>query len=586
MRLVNVVPIRRLPTDHPWFTYQVPDSLTVQVGSLVLVPFRHRLLAGIVWDDQVQSITGKLIHSVNRVLLPYPFVTPWQRRVFTVMAETGAVSMADVLARSLPPVSQRQLAAWPTGLLLPAPPQVEPPKKYWYRDRQQVLDWMIERIRANRSLPMVVVTPTILDAHELADLCRRYGLASQVVTSTMRTSAHQAVYRTTLTGRPLLVIGTLKALGLPFQHPPQIIFDQSEHSAHKQSAQHPRYDTAVIINQLSQPYSATTPAPLVRDFLSYQSPPQPTGRRLVSLDRPTAQAWLADETLMAIDQTLAGGQSILAIAPRRGYASSTRCRSCGYTLTCPTCQRRAAMFRGLSDSAECRACRTTIALPAACLRCGSTEWSIHGVGIERLTVIIKHQYPAAVVSSVASYSIPADVYVDSYLAYHQVRQLPRLGLIVILCGDALLNVPDYATAERAWQYLARLQAEFPAGPLMAQSLAPESTFWQRWMAGGDQAWYGQEIATRQRLKLPPAVVQWIARYRGSDEIMQQTRGRISQLKTGRPETVVLPQRSGRAASEHRLLLTFDVVETAKTFPVATVFPRPWQIDFYPRSWLD
>jgi primosomal protein N' len=81
----------------------VPPSLqkSIQVGSLVSVPFRGKLLPGIVWEMRREEPESKL-ESVNNVLTSHPLLLQPHRRLIEWLANTGFISLSTALYTWLP----------------------------------------------------------------------------------------------------------------------------------------------------------------------------------------------------------------------------------------------------------------------------------------------------------------------------------------------------------------------------------------------------------------------------------------------------------------------------------------------------
>jgi len=587
MRFVNVVPVRRMQADRPWLTYDLPETLTVQPGSLVTIPLRGRPILGVVWETHDQAPKYHT-QNISAVHLTEPILTAWQRRVCQVMAEAGSTSLGDVVFRVIPKLTLRGLAKALSGSIRPVPiPPVPTESFLWYRDRTEAMQKISTVITEQAEQPIVIVTPTNDDAEELVRLVEGLGKTAFHLHGQVAPTIYASWYDRIRNGESLIVIGGLSALAIPCHHPPLIILDQEEHHAHKQTAQFPYYDTRAVLQQLAVPMQVTTPAPGVTLYhRQHPLPPAPsTNRTLISLHGPKQGPLLSEETLTIIDDVIAKKQRLAVIAPRRGYASSTACRVCGTVVVCPTCGRSASIFRGLADEARCHACQTSIPSATSCQKCGATDWAFHGYGSEQTVSALQRLRPDLTITPVIKPEVTADIGVDTYQAYRSLRRIINLGAVIVISGDSLLSSPDYSVAERAWQYLARLQAEVPRLPLAVQTFEPHSPFWQRWVAGDDRAWYDDELQQRQRLRVPPFSLQWIAAYRGQQKVVTEKMTELEK-KYGQGVTVrVLPQRA-TPPNKHRLLINFNNQELFKTLPWITIFALPWHLDRYPTSWLD
>lgn len=586
MKFVNVVPVRRMPADRPWLTYTVPESMDAPVGSLVTVPLRGRPIQGVTWSKTDTQPPGQ-VQPVTAVHLASPLMSAWQMRVCEVMAATGSASLGDVLWRVIPKLALPSFKKIYVGKLIEQSEEAVVDNFLWYRDRRQCLDDMFQFVRSQAKRSMVILTPTKDDAEEIVRGLESLGRVAVHIHSQLPPTVYADWCNRIRHGQPIITVGGISALALPFPCPPQIIFDQEEHHAHKQTEQFPYYDTRVILEQLGAPSVITTPAPNLSTYEKKQPtiPLAAVHRQLASFHGPHPAPLLTETVLTVIDEQAAAGRQIICISPRRGYASTTVCRACGAHLACPTCGRTASVFHGVADEARCHACQTSIPLSTVCPACGSVDWTFHSYGIEQTVAALQRLRPALKISPVVRADVGAQVMVDTYQAYRTLRQINNVGAIILISGDSLLTRPDYSVAERAWQYLARLQAEAPNVPCLVQTFEPESLFWQRWLHGDDRTWYEDELRQRQRLHLPPGTVQWIAHVRGDQSLADDKKKELA-TEYGQALTIrTLPTR-GKPAGTQRLLLIFSNPALAKTLPWTKFFPLPWRLDQHPTSWTD
>lgn len=586
MKFADVVPVRRMPADRPWLTYAIPENMNVVPGQAVTVPLRGQPILGIVYKIH-QNAPQMSTQKISAIHMSSPMMSAWQRRVGEVMAEIGSTSLGDVLWRVIPKLTIKKLLTSMTGTLVEKTPvSVQPTSSIWYRERQAALEKISSIVRTSAEKQFAIITPTADDALEIVARLEQQGRTAIHLDGQTPPTVYAMWYNRVRNDEPLVVVGGLSALALPYPQPPQIIFDQEEHHAHKQTAQFPYYDTRAVIKALGVTMTITTPAPSLTYYHRQQPTrlPAPAGRHLFSLHGPRAAALMTQATLDEIDSTVGAGKKVVCISPRRGFASATVCRACGTSLACPKCGRSAAIFRGPSDEARCHACQTNIPLRTSCQKCGATDWSFQGYGIEQTVSSLKQLRPDLVVTPVVRHDVTADIAVDTYQAYRQLRRIDQLGLVVVISGDSLLNLPDYSVAERAWQYLARLQAEVPTAALVVQTFEPEALFWQRWLHGDDAAWYQDELQQRQRLHVPPFTTQWIAHLRGDKKTVDLKIAEISGRYQNLSLRMLPPQ--PKSPSNHRLLLSFEQTGQAATLPWVELFPLPWHLDRYPASWLD
>ncbi len=587
MNFANVVPIRRMPAHRPWLTYSVPDTFDISPGSLVSMPLRGKPHLGIVWSIH-QFQPAIQTQALNAVYLSSPIMSAWQLRACEIVADRSSTSLGDIVWKLIPKISNRNLIKISSHELINRPDISQAHGSVlWYRDRREVFTKIQEIIGSQLKCPVCIITPTVNDAEEISSLVEAMGRLVVHVHSHMPPSIYAEWYERIRSGQPIVAVGNISAVLLPYTQTPIIILDQEEHHAHKQTSQSPYYDSREVLRSLNLPLHITTPAPSLTLFQqqSLIIPHPPAHRILVSLHGPKPSPLFSEQSLDILDAVQSQNRTLVCITPRRGYASITTCRSCGTNLTCPTCARNITIFRGPADEARCRSCQTSIALSFHCQKCGSSDWSFHGYGIEQTVSALQKLRPNLTIAPLVRPDVPVDIAVDTYQAYLMLRKIKRLGAIVVTSGDSLLTAPDFSIAERAWQFLARMQTEAPAIPVVVQTFEPESLFWQRWLHGDDQTWYQDELQQRERFNVPPFAQQWIISFRGNIQLVKQ---KEAELRTMYPRQLTiqpLPLRASTIAT-HRLLLTFIDVQLVHSIPWMILFPLPWHIDKHPTSWLD
>ncbi|MBI2984549.1 MAG: hypothetical protein HYY50_02895 [Candidatus Kerfeldbacteria bacterium] len=594
MMTAHVVPIRGLPPEHRWFEYSVPTGLTVAPGSLVEIPLRRQLIQGIVWA--VSKNKARALRPISRLLAPEVVLTPWQRQLCETISDLAAVSLATVVsmcASTFPsrrPVTRATFTSPIPGAPQPPPlPTESPPttNTWWYGDRRQAIGWLTGWLAAGPN--RVVIVPTIEDGWRLWHEARRHVADLRFISSQLTPRDHHWLADQVRHGRVQHLIGTLRALFLPYQRRPEFIIDQEEHPAHKLRQRLPRLDARPIISRLTTTVIATSPAPTLHWYWRYHpSPPPPRGRRmLVALDRPNAIPWVSQELQSLIDD-LKTEQHLLLIVPRRGLARAIICQDCGWAMACPFCQQRLSLNRQSPQLSICQNCGRESQWPAICPRCRGVHWQYAGLALDRFALQLRRQWPQLELSTSWPPLSSARLWLGTYQVYRYLLGSPAPQAIVLVSGDALLNWPDYSAAERGWQYLARLAAAAPRVPLWVQTFAPQEPFWQRWRQSDHRAWYEDEIHQRRKLQLPPWSDQWIAFYRGPDARTQL--GRLQQ-RLRRHSAVschplpLIPGRSGHDPTARLLVSGPRDPGLSALLPRSQFFPYPWQLDTMVDSWL-
>src|SRR5215469_16767957 len=88
------------------FTYAIPEQLCahVQLGSRVLVPFRKKLLVGVVVEFAEAPPADTKIREISKVLDPVPALTPKLLELGQWIAGYYLAPIGEVFRAMLPPV--------------------------------------------------------------------------------------------------------------------------------------------------------------------------------------------------------------------------------------------------------------------------------------------------------------------------------------------------------------------------------------------------------------------------------------------------------------------------------------------------
>lgn len=593
--IARVVPVRRLPNERSWFDYQIHPDVPVTPGQLVTIPFGQKTIQGVVWELLADSdhLNLKTIAAVRQ---PEPVMTPWQRQALQQVADWYFVSLGTLVVSALPTFLKRDQSDQ-----VLAPPQFQTrsftptwnERLWWYRDRATVaeseLDWLLKD-QAYRA----ICVPTTEDLDELR---RLLGAAAETVgwvDSRCTPKEFRLIYDHVRCGRLKKIIGTGRVFFLPWPDTPFFLLDQEEHPAHRQLEQHPRLDNRQTMALLQPQGNVTTPAPSIATMLARRpSPPSFRGqRRLASLSQPGSHDWITPDAEEFVTSTISQGLQLLVIVPHHGFAQRLACRECGWTLTCPTCHQRVRLTHWKKTTADCGSCGANIPVPLQCPNCRSSRWAVSGLGVDQFIETVRRRWPKVNAQSADQpLSEQAAIIIGTYQAHRLRRSQLKLGPTLVVSGDALLSYPDFAVGERAWTYLARLQADRPDQPVLIQTYEPDLPFWQRWRHGDDRSWYDDEVVQRKKLSLPPLAEHWMVY--NPDAKMADLERKRDEVQAALPPTITVTvvsnkqPRRWKKNQAGRLLVQAPIgTSLLKYLDWPKVFPTPWQIDRSLRGWSE
>ncbi|MCF6177816.1 MAG: primosomal protein N' [Geopsychrobacter sp.] len=333
------------------------------------------------------------------------------------------------------------------------------------------------------------------------------------------------------------VIGARSAIFAPLQRPGLIIVDEEHESSYKQGEgfrYHAR-DLALLRGQKADcPVllgSATPSLGSAYRCANGQMHKLELTRRahagdlpqveLIDLSGQPPEQFISEQLEQEIEATLAEGKQVLLLLNRRGFSPFLLCADCGQTFRCPNCEITLTYHQHAREL-RCHYCDYRITPPEQCPRCEGLQLDPEGFGTERLAQEMASLFPAARIARM-------DRDTTSRKGAHQklVRQMmarevdilvgtqmiakghdfPGVALVGVLASDAVLNLPDFRAAERAFSLLTQVAGRAGrtgGGRVLIQTYSPDHYALQFAAAQDYASFYAQEIVFRQELGYPPA----------------------------------------------------------------------------------
>ncbi|MDP2848643.1 MAG: primosomal protein N' [Humidesulfovibrio sp.] len=337
---------------------------------------------------------------------------------------------------------------------------------------------------------------------------------------------------------PVLVVGTRSALFLPLRNLGLVVLDEEHDESYKQEERLPYHAKELAFTRIRRSGGLLvlgSATPDVKTFHAAQNgqlPLQALARRvgcrpmpavrLVDISGAKADEPFAPESLAAIRGALEGGEQVIVMLNRRGYAPVMYCMSCEEVPKCPECQV-GLTYHKLRERLTCHYCGFTHPYPMPCAKCGGTMFVPMGDGTERIEEYFQQTLGHKVsVLRMDRDSARRQERLDEILRRFAAGEaqvlvgtqmlskghhFPGVTLVVVANADMGLNLPDYRAAERTFQLLVQVSGRAgrgeKSGQVLIQTRNPAHPFWH-FVLGADYAgFYEREIAQRQRFRYPP-----------------------------------------------------------------------------------
>lgn len=560
--------------QHPFarkqerFTYEIPADLKVLPGSGVEVPFQKGKKAGLVLRVHAEQPTFKT-KEILGPLKEEHLLFDWQMKLADWISEYYFCSLFDALRLMLPknifktenPKSrkkkEKEMKVKEKGErkleLSPQQNQVlesllneKPPVALLHgvtgAGKTEIYKRLIKKTvqegaQALLLVPEISLTPQLLSYFEAS-------FPDAIVIHSRVSEARRAEYwRKIKSGETPLVIGSRSALFSPFKNLKQIILDEEHEWSYKQD-QSPRYharDAALKIAELVGAQlilGSATPSMEAMfqakngTYQLYYLPERVTGTALPEVqvvdmrEELRAQNFSIFSHLLEqkIRTTLERREQVILFLNRRGSASSTLCRDCGYTLKCEHCEVPLTYHvRKMNQGTLiCHHCGRLHPVPRACPSCKGARIKHIGVGTERVETELQKLFPLARIARADRDTMSKK---NSFEELHQKLHskeidiligtqmigkgldIPSVSLVGIILADLGLHIPDFRTPERIFQLLTQVAGRAgrrdKRGEVIIQTYNPEHPSIKFSQTHNYLGFYEQEISSRKEAVLPP-----------------------------------------------------------------------------------
>lgn len=451
----------------------------------------------------------------------------------------------------------------------------------------------LERGRAVLVLvPEIALTPLLVRA-----ALARFGRIVALVHSELSAGERHDQWWRIREGGARVVVGARSAVFAPLPDLGLIVVDEEHEAAYKQE-ESPRYhgrDVAVMRARLEGvPVILGSATPSLESqwnvargkYAALSLPVRIAERALPRVEVVDRRALIkagSDPILTpplreALAERLARGEQSLLLLNRRGYATSLVCRECGVQAGCPNCSVSLVLHQG-GREAQCHYCGYQVGTPRACTGCRGEYLRLTGYGTEKVVEALREALPQARVERLdrdlaqrrgevarvltAFESGQLDVLVGTQMIAKG-HDFPRVTLVGVIDADVGLGLPDFRSAERAFQLLTQVAGRAGrgdvAGQVILQSHLPDHYALRLACTQDYAAFFEQEMEFRRTMSYPPtaALVNVVVRSREAGEGASQADALARLLRERAPGRfrVLGPARAAlaRLKQEHRFQL--------------------------------
>ena len=506
MWFYEVAPTKIVRAGSSVFTYHATEQL--KVGQLVTIPVGKQTLNGLVINEvkKPEYETKEISAIIEPVPLPKPLIdlslwlssyyrTPLatvlqtvlprglttKRREKATKVHESSRNRTQIVFNEDQVNALNKIMDTPSGTILL--------QGVTGSGKTEIYKELARRNLAEHKSTIVLVPEISLTSQVVDEFTHEFP--NVLVTHSHMTEAerHLAWKKALHSPEPLVAIGPRSALFMPVPNLGAIVVDEAHEPSYKQE-QAPRYSALRAASVLGKAAGARvllgSATPLVTDRYVAEA----NGSPIVTLPRPArsnARAttpilvdmkkkenfkkhrFLSNALLEQIEHNIASGKQTLIFHNRRGSASTTLCENCGWAAECPRCFVPLVLHAD-TYSLSCHICDYREKVPTTCPVCHSADIIHKGIGTKLIESELRRLFPKATIARFDGdssheetvnerYKDLYDGTIDIAIGTQVVAKgldLPKLHTVGVIQADSGLSLPDYASAERAFQLLAQV----------------------------------------------------------------------------------------------------------------------------------
>jgi len=547
--------------DHP-FTYD-SNSLNLDKGNYVIVPFGSTKITGIVWDKfekaekkflikkiekklDVPKMQGSMIDFLNWFSI-YNIV-PIGMCIRLTLLSKGAVE-------NIPENSFNQYQKLNRNLKYKLNSEQEKClseiKKKGNKFNVHVLDGVtgsgktlvyFNRLREiiNRGYQALIMLPEIgLTTQFKKRFIDFFGFEPAIWHSATSKKNKKIIWRGVVENKIKVVVGARSSLFLPFAKLGIIIVDEEHDASYKQDEGifYNARDMAISRGSFEKkPVLLITSIPSVETFNNiikkkystsklnkrYQDASMPN-LEIINLNNKkiSNKKWIANETMEKVNYHLQKGDQVLFFLNRRGFAPFVICKKCHNKFLCPNCSVNLNYHKS-KNFLLCHYCGYKNNLNKICKDNKPCEFIMCGPGVERIAEELEQKYPNKKIRIFSSDTLnkkkssedliekienkKVDILVGTQLiskGFH----FSKLNCIVVVDADFSSHGYDLRSAEKNIQLYHQLSGragrDGESSTIYFQTYTPDDEILLNISKKNPHQFLLNEIELRKKNKLPP-----------------------------------------------------------------------------------
>ena len=563
--MINKIAEILVPNLDP-LDYLIPDKIELNVGDVVVVPFRNKFYLGVVWQlkqksefEKLRLIERVINFSLSKVNLEF---IKW-------VANYYLFSLGDVYKMAIPNYIanfylknkiQKELTIQPDPVY--SKPDFNPEQiavniqitellqtgnhniiidGVTGSGKTEIYLYAVAKALENKNSQILIMLPEIALTNQIIDrISKRFAYQPYAWHSGISEKQKRETFFQVLNGNAKIVIGARSALFLPFKNLKMIIVDEEHEQSYKQEdgVTYQARDMAITRAKLGNiPIILASASPSLESVHNastgklnlvpirgrYNSHAMPKIHILDMKTEKRKNYYIAPYLLEILKKNLKDNQQSLLFLNRKGYAPMLLCKQCGHRVCCKNCST-GMVYHKEKKMLKCHQCGYVAALPKSCPSCQAPAESFMpcGPGIEKLTEEIKELLPDARIVTLTQESFFKSEQAEATLQAIRNKEFdiilgtqiiakghhfPALTVVGIIDADSGMIGGDLRSNERSYQLLqqvgGRAGREIAGSKIFIQTYNPEHPLILALASYNRDQFIKEEMKARQLSVMPP-----------------------------------------------------------------------------------
>lgn len=541
----------------PLLDYSYNADLNLQIGDIVIVPFKNQEVNGIVWQINITSqkklkavinkapleprFENSLIILINRVsdyyLSQLGSIAKLVLPVDIAKTPLKTTSQLVPLSFNLAPLSKLQEQALENIKLIDKPTLI---KGVTGSGKTEIYFHLIkDYLRVDKQV-LILLPEIALSQQIIKRFVDRFGFEPVIWNSDITQVQKRRILRGIINNNIKVLVGARSSLFLPYKNLGLIVVDEEHDASYKQEegVQYNARDVAVLrasISNIKIILCSATPSletlyncsiqkyHFVELESRYNAAFMPNIEVVdMRLERLAPKSWLSTKLISAVQETLNRKEQVLIFLNRRGYCPLILCKSCGYRFTCNKCSAWLILHKA-AKTLECHHCGFQSKIIEQCPECMiENSLTLCGPGIERIAEEILRLFPQNKIALFSKDQITSSKVSQALLKQVENNEIeiligtqiitkgyhfPNLTLVGVVDADLGLVGNDFRSSERTFQLLnqvgGRAGREHKIGKVIFQTYYPNNIVLNTLKQNQADQFVQQELANRKQAHMPP-----------------------------------------------------------------------------------